>query len=149
MVRILLAGLAFAGTMLALGSDETALLQDPGGWEYQTITDANNGFQTQAVCFVEAFTGECRGTLLFRTDNTFRQDISAHGRSMHRGGRYEISGDQVTFWDEHNTQDGPYTITINRQEKTMHLETTQAGVVTKMDLLLESEFRKKLRGKKK
>src|SRR5579884_1439771 len=138
MLRILLATVVCAGTSLALSSDETALLQDPGGWEYQTITDGNNGFQTQAVCFVEAFTGKCRGTLLFRTDRSFRQDISARGSSMHRGGRYEVSGDQVTFWDEHNTPDGPYAVSINLQEKTMHLETTQAGVVTKMDLLLES-----------
>jgi hypothetical protein len=137
-----------AGAMIALTADETAMVQDPGGWEYLTITDANNGFDTQAVCFAKEFTGECRGTLLFRTDNTFRQDISAHGRSMHRGGLYEINDDEITFWDEHDTQDGPYSISINSEEKTMHIEATHAGVATKMDLMLESEF-KKISGEKK
>jgi hypothetical protein len=148
MVRVLLGFAAFCCTVLGVTPDELALLHDSGGWEYQTITDANNGFETQAVCFVEAFTGQCRGTLLFRDDGTFTQTITAHGRSMHRGGKYRVDGSQLTFWDEHNTQDGPYSMAIDQNAKTLGIETTQAGVKVQMKLLLEREFKKQTHSRK-
>jgi len=133
----------------ALTRDELKLVQDSGGWEYLTMTEVNNGFATQANCFAKAFTGECKGTLIFRPDQSFRQDVSAHGKGMHRGGHYEIQGQDLTFWDEHETKDGPYHITINADEKSMTLETTQAGVAVKIELLLESEFKRQLREREK
>jgi hypothetical protein len=68
---------------------------------------------------------------------------------MHRGGRYEVKDDQLTFWDEHETRDGPYTISLDLNEKTLHMESVQAGVKIEMSLLLESEFKKKASDKKK
>jgi hypothetical protein len=135
--------------LLGLTRDELALLRDAGGWEYQTITDANNGFETQATCFDQASTGQCRGNLLFRPDGSFTQTISAHGRSMHRGGKYAVTGNDVTFWDEHGTKDGPYHVSLDPVGKSLRVETTQAGVKVQMDLLLESEFKKQMHEKKK
>lgn len=141
--------LAFTSIVaLALSTDETALLQSAGGWEYQTINDPNNGFQTQGTCFTKAYTGECQGDLIFRTDGTFQQNITAHGRSQHRGGRYEINGDQVTFWDEHNTQDGPYLVALDLKQKTLHITASRGTVGIDMTLLLKSEFKKRMAPKK-
>ena len=124
------------------------MLQSPEGWEYQTITDPGNGFQTQGTCFAQEYTGQCKGDLIFNVDRTFRQDLSAHGKSEHRGGRYEIDGDQITFWDEHNTRDGPYRIQVDSEHKSLRLSAGRAGVGIEMTLLLESEFRKRAAGKK-
>lgn len=137
-----------AGACWALTSDETAMLQSPEGWEYQTITDPGNGFQTQGTCFTQDYTGQCRGELIFHTDGTFRQDLSAHGKSEHRGGRYEVKDDQITFWDEHDTQDGPYQISLDLPHKTLHLNASHAGVGIDMTLLLKSEFKKRMAEKK-
>jgi hypothetical protein len=130
------------GVALALSPDELKLFQDPGGWEYQTITEANNGFKTEGTCFTETYTGRCRGNLFFREDGSFTQVLSGSGRSMHRGGRYELNGNQLTFWDEHDTKDGPYAVTLKPASNMLRIETTQAGVVLRMDLMLEREFKK-------
>ncbi len=125
------------------------MLQSPGGWEYQTITNPNNGFATQGICFTDAYTGQCRGDLIFHSDGTFRQDMSAHGKTEHRGGRYKVDGDQLIFWDEHDTQDGPYTVSIDLKAKTLHITANRAGVGIDMTLLLEGEFKKHIAEKKK
>jgi hypothetical protein len=125
------------------------MFRDPAGWEYLTLSESNNGFQTQAACFDKAFTGACKGDLLFRSDGSFRQNVSAHGRSMHRGGHYQVQDYDLIFWDEHETKDGPYRVTMNLDQKTMTLETTQAGVGVKIELMLESEFKKRLRERQK
>src|SRR6185437_13913713 len=109
----------------------------PAGWEYVSISDPNNGFQTQAVCFDPQRPGTCEGKLFFRSDGTFTQTITGHGKSMHRGGTYKLDGSDVTFFDEHGTRDGPYTLKIDVMAKTLTVDATRAGVGVHMELLLE------------
>ena len=142
MLRWAMSGLLTLGLALALSPSDLKLLRDAGGWEYQTITDANNGFKTEATCFSENYTGRCRGNLFFRDDGSFSQVLSGSGRSMHRGGRYQVHGSELTFWDEHDNKDGPYTVTLKPETSMLTIETTRAGVAVHMDLMLEREFRK-------
>lgn len=132
----------------ALTQDELKLLQDPGGWEYMTITDADNGFETHHVCFDPASPGTCKGTLLLRPDMTFRKSMHVHGETIDRGGTYQVDGGNILFFDEFNHKDGPYTAELNPESKTLVLEMVQAGVHFRMELLEEKEFRK-LQSKKK
>jgi hypothetical protein len=125
-----------------LSQDDIALIQDPGGWEYLSITDADNGFETTHVCFDENRKGACHGTLLFSKDGTFAQDVSVHGQTLHRHGTYELSDSGATFYDEFGTKDGPYTTALDRTNSMLTLETVQAGVTIRMKLQLEREFRK-------
>jgi hypothetical protein len=125
-----------------LSQDDVALIQDPGGWEYLSITDADNGFKTTHVCFDGNGRGPCRGTLLFAKDGTFAQEVSVHGQTAHRHGTYEISAAGVVFYDEFETKDGPYTATLDRANSLLTLETVQTGVTIRITLELESEFRK-------
>jgi hypothetical protein len=126
----------------ALSQDDIALIQEPGGWEYLSITDADNGFKTTHVCFDEKGRGPCHGTLLFAKDGTFAQDVSVHGQTLHRQGKYELSDAGAVFYDELGTKDGPYTLTLDRTDSLLTLETVQAGVTIRMTLELEREFRK-------
>jgi hypothetical protein len=131
-----------------LTHDELTMLQDPGGWEYMVISDPNNGFQTQAACFDAQRTGACEGKLFFRSDGTFVQTITGHGKSMHRGGTYKLDGHDVTFFDEHGTGDGPYTLKIDEEAQTLMADATRAGAGVHMELLLEKEFKKRLEKKR-
>jgi hypothetical protein len=133
----------------ALSPDELARLQDPGGWEYMTITDAGNGFKTQAVCFDPETPGKCSGNLLFRSDNTFKKSMRVHGQTIDRGGSYQVDGNNILFLDEFNNKDGPYTAHLNKSAKTLVLETVQAGVHLRMELLQEKEFRHRQSARKK
>ncbi len=143
--------LLFAGSLAqareSLSHDELTMLQDAGGWEYMVISDPNNGFQTQAACFDAQRTGACEGKLFFRPDGTFVQSITGHGKSMHRGGTYKLDGHEVTFFDEHGTSDGPYTLKIDGPAQTLTIDATRAGVGVHMELLLEKEFKKRLEKK--
>ncbi len=143
--------LLFAGSLAqareSLSRDELTMLQDPGGWEYMVISDPNNGFQTQAACFDAQRTGACEGKLFFYSDGRFVQTITGHGKSMHRGGTYKLDGHDVTFFDEHGTSDGPYTLKIDEQAQTLTVDATRAGVSVHMELLLEREFKKRLEKK--
>lgn len=129
--------------------DDVNLLQDSGGWEYLSISDKDNGFPTQHVCFNMHETGKCRGKLTFNADGTFNQSVTVHGSSLVRHGTYQLSGNQVTFVDEFGNKDGPYDWTINSDAKSLVVKTTQAGVLIRMDLLLEKEFHRRLDEQKK
>jgi hypothetical protein len=131
-----------------LSHDELAMLKDPGGWEYLVINDPNNGFKTQAACFDAQRTGACEGKLFFNADGSFTQTITAEGKSMHRGGTYKLDGRDVTFFDEHGTSDGPYTLKVDTQARTLVVDATRAGVGVHMELLLEKEFKKRLEKKR-
>jgi hypothetical protein len=133
----------------ALTPDELTLLQDPGGWEYMTITDADNGFETQHVCFDPKAPGKCSGNLLFRPDNTFKKSMRVHGQTIDRGGSYQVDGNSILFLDEFNNKDGPYTAQLNKDAKTLVLETIQAGVHFRMELLQEKAFRQRQTARKK
>lgn len=133
----------------ALPPDGLAILQDPGGWEYMTITDTDNGFETQHVCFDPKSSGQCHGNLLFRPDNTFRKSIKVHGADVDRGGTYQVNGNNILFLDEFDNKDGPYTAQLNMETKTLVLEMVQAGVHFRMELLQEKEFQKRLQARKK
>lgn len=143
---ILLLAASFAS---ALTHDELKLLQDPGGWEYMAVSDAGNGFPTQAGCFDPAAPGTCKGTLLFRPDMTFKKTIMVHGKAVDRGGTYRVDGNNIAFLDEFNNRDGPYTAEFNPDKKTLVLSTMQAGVNVRIDLLEAKEFHRQQEARKK
>lgn len=149
MIRLPVLLLLTAFGAAALPPDLLTLLQDPAGWEYMNITDADNGFETQHVCFDPKKPGQCSGNLLFRTDNTFKKTMRVHGQDVNRGGTYQVDGNNILFLDEFNNKDGPYTAEIKKDSHTMVLETVQAGVHFRMELLLAKEFRKQQKARKK
>jgi predicted dithiol-disulfide oxidoreductase (DUF899 family) len=62
----------------ALDRDDVKLLQDTSGWEYVTVSDEDSGFKTDHVCFDgQPHPGQCSGTLTFRADKTFTQQVSS------------------------------------------------------------------------
>jgi hypothetical protein len=128
-----------------VSGDELNLLQDPDGWEYiKVVTDS--GFPTQHPCFDGTpHPQECRGTLTLGTDERFVKSIYINGQPDTRSGRYKVDGDQLTFFDEYDTQDGPYKLTVNREEKTLVLDLGSA----RMDLMLEKEYRERSKSQKK
>ncbi len=67
------------------------------------------------------------------------------GKTVRRTGTYQLNGDQLAFIDELGTQDGPYTLTLNTQAKSLVLQMQQARI----ELLLESEYRKNMQEQKK
>jgi hypothetical protein len=122
-----------------LNQDELKMLQDPGGWEYITISDADAGIQTQHTCFDgRPHPNECSGTLTLNPDHTFVQQVHIHGKTVARHGTYELDGTQITFFDEFGTKDGPYQLTIDAQAKRLTLEMPQV----RAELELEKEYRK-------
>ena len=122
-----------------LNQEQTKLLTDPGGWEYTKLSD-NSGVPTEHVCFDGSpHPGECSGSLTLVTDGTFVQQVVIGGTSVDRHGTWKVDSDQLTFFDEYGTQDGPYTAEIDAVKKTMVLSMPQIH----MELTLESEYRKK------
>jgi hypothetical protein len=140
---------AFAGILLAddLSSDELKMLQDSGGWEYIRMSrNEQNGFPTQHSCFDgRPHPGQCSGMLVLTASNTFSQSVRIQGKTVKRTGTYQLDGDQLSFIDELGTQDGPYTLTLNTQAKSLVLQMPQARI----ELLLESEYRKNMQEQKK
>ena len=121
-----------------LSDDERKMLQDPGGWEYITISDPDSGIQTKHTCFDgKPHRDQCSGTLTLGSDNTFVKKIYIHHLADTRRGSYEIDNKQVTFTDELGEKDGPYALQIDTQQKTLVLDKQGA----KMELELESEYR--------
>jgi hypothetical protein len=55
-----------------------------------------------------------------------------------RHGTYQLDGDQLAFFDEFGTRDGPYTIAIDAEKKSMSMQMPQVH----MELELESEYHK-------
>jgi hypothetical protein len=121
-----------------LNASQTKLLTDSGGWEYTKLSD-NTGVPTQHVCFDGSpHPNECSGTLTLVDDGTFIQQVVISGTAVDRHGTWKLDGDQLAFFDEFGTQDGPYTVEIDAVKKTMVLSMPQI----RMELTLESEYRK-------
>ncbi len=129
-----------------LTDDELKMLQDPGGWEYITVSDSDNGVQTTHTCFDgQPHPQECSGTLTLTTGKTFVQNVHIHGQTVQRHGTYELTGKQLAFYDELGTKDGPYTLDLNTQTERLVLVMPQLRI----ELELEKQFRDDLRNPKK
>jgi hypothetical protein len=147
--RLLICAMVAAALRVAaapsLSSDDLKLLQDPGGWEYVTVSDQDNGFPTEHVCFDgQPHPGQCSGTLTMRDDKTFTQSVSIQGQSVDRHGTYELADDQISFFDEFGNRDGPYSAQLNGDTKMLVLSMPQL----RMELELASQYREDL-GKKR
>ncbi len=124
-----------------LSSDQLQLLQDPGGWQYLSMNDSQNGFPTEHTCFDGRPHPEtCSGILTLTADNNFEQKVFIHHQSVARHGTYELDGDQLAFFDEFGTRDGPYTLSIDTASKMMKMDMPQI----KVKLKLQSEYKKQL-----
>jgi hypothetical protein len=134
-----------------LNADELKMLQDRDGWEYITVSDPDNGIQTTHTCFDgQPHPEECSGTLTLNPDNTFVQKVHIHGETVERHGQYELDGKEITLIDELGTRDGPYTLDINLKAKQMSLQITQAaGVLVRIELELEKEYKKQMQERQK
>jgi len=122
-----------------LNQDELKMLQDPGGWEYITISDQDAGIQTKHTCFDgQPHPQECSGTLTLNPNNTFVQQVHIHGQTDARHGNYQLDGSELAFLDEFGTRDGPYHLTIDIQAKRLTLEMPQV----RDELELEKEYKK-------
>lgn len=125
-----------------LSQEQMKMLQDPGGWQYITVSDNDSGIQTQHTCFDgHPHPDECSGTLTLRSDKTFAKDVYIHHQGVQRTGTYELNGDQLAFYDEFGTKDGPYTVAIDTANKTMTLDMPQLHI----SLQLESAYKKESR----
>ena len=124
-----------------LTADQLALLQDAGGWEYLRMGDKDNGIQTVHTCFDgHPHPDTCRGTLTLTPANSFVQKVYIHHQSVSRTGTYQLQGNQLAFFDEFGTRDGPYTVTIDMQNKSMSMQMPQVQV----ELQLEKEYKRRL-----
>jgi cold shock CspA family protein len=131
-----------AGLSFALSSDQRKLLHDSGGWEFVTVTDPDSGIQTTHTCFDgHPHPDQCSGTLTFSSSGTFVKNIYIHHQAVQRHGKYELDGDQLVFYDELGTRDGPYTVAIDSVNKIMTLDMPQIHI----GLELKSEYRKALK----
>jgi hypothetical protein len=118
-----------------LSDDQLKMLQDSGGWEYIEIEDSDAGIQTQHTCFDgKPHPDACSGTLTLSSRNTFVQKVTVHHQSVARHGTYEIDGDQLAFFDEFGTRDGPYTVAIDPDKTSLSLRMPQVH----MELLLKN-----------
>ncbi len=121
--------------------DQLALLQDSGGWEYISMDDSQDGFPTQHVCFDgRPHPDACSGTLTLTAAKTFVQQVAIHHQTVSRHGTYELNGNQLAFFDEFGTRDGPYTINIDSISKFMTMDLPPM----KVKLQLYKEYRKEL-----
>jgi len=127
-----------SGAFDDLTAEQATLLTDSGGWEYTKLSD-NTGVPTEHVCFDGSpHPNECSGSLTLVDDGTFVQQVVISGSRVDRHGNWKRDGDQVAFFDEFGTQDGPYTAVIDTVNKTMVLSMPQI----QMELTLESEYKK-------
>jgi len=130
--------LAALGRGHGLSQDDIKLLQDPGGWEYITVSDQDAGVQTQHVCFDGSpHPKQCSGRLLLNPDSTFTQQTRIHGESVDRHGTYKINDDQIAFFDEFGERDGPYQLQLNRETNMLVLSMPQV----RLELELESQYK--------
>ena len=137
---LLLAGAAVLGAFSSIDSDQLKMLQDPAGWEYLKMTD--NGMRTDHDCFDgKLHPDTCSGRLTFSTDNTFMQEVKIQGQAVPRHGTYTLEDDQLALFDELGTRDGPYTIQIDTQTKSLVMDMQQIHI--------ELVLRKSLRDKKR
>lgn len=118
-----------------LSGDQLKLLHDPGGWEYITIEDSDAGVQTEHTCFDgKPHPDVCSGTLTLSAGNTFVQQVSVHHQTVSRHGTYSLTGDQLAFFDEFGTRDGPYTVAIDSDKTSLSLRMPQVH----LELLLKN-----------
>lgn len=123
-----------------LSDDRIKLLQDPGGWEYIKIEDSDAGIQTEHTCFDGTpHPDVCSGTLTLSAENTFVQQVTVHHQTVSRRGTYTLDDDQLAFFDEFGTRDGPYTISIDPEKTSLSLRMPQVH----MDLLLKNRKSRK------
>ena len=139
-------------TASGLESDQLKMLRDPGGWQYIKVSDASLGVQTEHTCFDgQPHPEECSGTLTLTSGNTFVQSLRIQGGGYQRHGTYRLDGDQLTLFDELGTRDGPYTVSVNLQRKTMVMQMSPAGGNVRCQFMLNREYHKqrKVHGKAK
>lgn len=126
--------LALAGARRGgLTSDDIKMLEDPGGWEYLSVSDNDGGIQTTHTCFDgHPHPQECSGTITLTAGNTFTQNVHIHGQSIQRHGTYRLDDQKISFFDEFGTEDGPYTLDLNTQTK--HLTLAMPPVRIELEL---------------
>jgi hypothetical protein len=133
-----------------LSADQLKMLTDPGGWQYIKISDSDNGIQTDHPCFDgRPHPNECSGTLTLTSSNTFIQSVRIHGQTVQRHGTYQLDGNQLTLFDELETRDGPYNVTVDVRAKSMVMQMNPAGGSVRSEFQLEREYRKQLREREK
>jgi hypothetical protein len=134
-IALLCVATARLGAHDDLNDDQLKLLKDSGGWEYIEIEDSDAGIQTQHTCFDgKPHPDVCSGTLTLSSGNTFVQKVTVHHQSVARHGTYELAGDQLAFFDEFGTKDGPYTVAIDPDKTSLSLRMPQVH----MELLLKN-----------
>lgn len=150
LVISLIAGFCLpAGADGDLAPDQLALLHDGGGWEYLTMNDSKNGFPTQHPCFDgKPHPETCSGTLTLSGDNSFVQQVSIQHQTVTRHGTYELRGNQLTFSDEFGTQDGPYSISVDTQNKILAMNMPQVDVKLQLRKEYQKQFGDKSKSKK-
>ena len=135
-----LAGAAVLSAFSTIDRDQLKMFQDPAGWEYLKMTD--NGMRTEHDCFDgKLHPDTCSGRLTFLTDNTFHQEVRIQGQGVPRHGTYTLEDDQLALFDELGTRDGPYTIQIDTQTKSLVMDMPQVH----MELVLRKSLRDKKR----
>jgi hypothetical protein len=123
-----------------LNRDQLKLLQDPAGWEYIKMT--SSGMQTEHTCFDgKPHPETCSGRLTLSTDNTFVQEVTIQGQRVPRHGTYTLEGDQLTFIDELEQSDGPYTIEVDTDKKSLAMYMPQVRI----ELISEKALRDRKR----
>lgn len=122
-----------------LNDDQLEMLHDSGGWQYIALSDVDGGIQTEHTCFDgHPHPDVCSGTLTLLDDNTFVENVYIHGKNVPRSGTYKLDGDQLAFFDEFGTRDGPYTIELDVDAKSLIMKMPQVRVV----LELEKEYKR-------
>jgi len=138
--------LAFAGHTGAhsvLSNDEINLLEDAGGWEYISLSDSDSGVQTTHTCFDGTpHPEQCSGTLALNAGNTFVQNVHIHGESVQRRGTYQLDGNQLAFFDELGTKDGPYAIELNSETKSLVLKMAQVRIELQLEKAYQDSRKK-------
>ncbi len=129
-----------------LTHQQVKLFQDPGGWEFITVTDPDSGIQTTHTCFDgKPHPKTCRGTLTFSRDNKFVKNIYIHGQQVPRHGTYQLSGNQLVLYDELGTRDGPYTIALDVAKSQLTMDMPQVHIA----LMLEHAYRDAMKASEK
>jgi hypothetical protein len=140
-ILALLSGAAVLCAFSDLSRGQLKLLQDPGGWEYLKMT--SGGMQTEHVCFDgKPHPETCSGRLTLSTANKFVQEVSIRGQRVPRNGTYTLEGDQLTFVDELRTPDGPYTIEVDMEKKSLVMYTAQVRIELVLQKTLRDNKRK-------
>ena len=125
---VLLAAAVVLGAFSDLDQSQLKLLKDPAGWDYIKMT-SNGAIQTEHTCFDGTpHPDECSGHLTLGTDDKFVQTVTIHGESVPRHGTYTLEDDQLTFFDELETRDGPYTVKIDTQAKSLVMYMPQVRI---------------------